>query len=169
MRSHMHPFTRRFAALTVALLLVAGLMAAVRPTPGATAAPTCDRAAIVNARLDALGRAGYSWRLGFVPGGYWGLAGYPGPRDITVSETAPCDAMVTIVNHEWMHTQQEREYPGRAGRAYGAAFEFVADCGSMLLGSPMMPYVERRQRETGQVGCTDDELASARWLLGRAR
>lgn len=84
-------------------------------------------------------------------------------------ETAPCDAMVTIVNQEWMRTGQEVLCSGRGVRAYGEAFEFVADCGSMLIGSPMMPYVEGRELGTGQAGCTADELASARHLRGCPR
>ncbi len=86
-------------------------------------------------------------------------------RDITISETAPCDA---IVNHEWVHTRQIL-YPDWAQQAYGDAFEIVADCGSKLLGSPVTPYLERRKKETGQVGCTADELDSARRALGWSR
>ncbi|MBE1575081.1 hypothetical protein ACFORH_42890 [Amycolatopsis roodepoortensis] len=155
--------------VAVALLLVAGLLTAIQLERPATAAPSCDRVAVMNARLDELGRAGYRWQFGFIPDGAWGAAGYPGSKDITISDTAPCDAIVTVVNHEWMHARQEALFPGRAMRAYGEAFEIVADCGSMLLGSPITPYLERRKKATGQEGCTADELDSARYALGWPR
>lgn len=162
--------TWRVCSLVLLLSIVAALLGVqTAQQPPATAAPSCDPVTVMNTRLDELGRAGYTWRFGFVPDGAWGSAGYPGPRDITVSDTAPCHAIVTIVNHEWMHTRQEALFPGRANRAYGEVFEIVADCGSMLLGSPITPYLERRKRAGGPAGCTADELDSARRALGWPR
>ncbi|MFI6308508.1 hypothetical protein ACIBCH_42000 [Amycolatopsis thailandensis] len=162
--------TWRTFSLVLLLSMVAALLGV--PTaqqPPATAAPVCDRTAVMNARLDELGRAGYTWQFGIAPDGLWGIIGYPGPRDITISDTAPCNAVVTIVNHEWVHTRQEQLYPGRSQQAYGDAFEIVADCGSMLLGSSITPYLERRKRAGGPAGCTPDELDSARRALGWPR
>lgn len=137
-------------SLVLLLSVVAALFGvpAAQPPPRA-AVVSCDRVAVMNARLDELGRAGHSWRIGFVPDGLWGVVGYPGPRDVTVSDSVPCDVIVSIVNHEWMHTRQERLYPGRAQRAYGEVFEVVADCGSMLLGSPISPCLDRRATGSG--------------------
>ncbi len=162
--------TWRTFSLVPLLSMVAALLGVptAQQSP-ATAAPSCDRVAVMNTRLDELGRAGYTWRFGVAPDGLWGVVGYPGPQDITISEAAPCDAIRTIVNHEWMHTRQFLLYPDRAQQAHGDAFEIVADCGSMLLGSPTTPYLERRKEATGQAGCTADELDSARRALGWPR
>ncbi|WP_167369605.1 hypothetical protein [Amycolatopsis orientalis] len=73
------------------------------------------------------------------------------------------------MNHEWMHIRQELRFPGRAMRAYVESYEIVADCGSLLLGSPITPYLERRKKATGREGCPSDELDAARYALGRRR
>src|SRR4051812_26835713 len=104
MRSHTHPIALRFPALSVALAAVAGLLVGLVPTPAA-AARACDRAALVDARLAELGRFGVAWRVGHTRPDAWGVTL---PDDgVTVSELVPCnpDLIVSIVNHEWMHTQ----------------------------------------------------------------
>jgi len=162
---------RRTLSALLTLALVATLLVGTAPARAA-AAPACDRAALIASRLDELGRDGFAWRLGTTPPGSWGWAS--AGRGVTVSETVPCDSdlIVSIVNHEWMHTQQYRAYPERSLRArvYGKAIETVADCGSMLLGSTVTPYLDERARDTCRAvaGCTPFELGAARRLLSAA-
>jgi hypothetical protein len=157
--------------LVVALLIVAGFLTLVQIDHQAVADTKCDPAAVMTHRLDELGRGGYDWSI----------AGAPlesGNRAVTdldehlviVSPIVTCAEMPSVVNHEWMHVQQGWKY-GSSGRVYGAygAFEvaMVADCGSMLLGSTLTPYVTRHRQETG-VGCSDYEMAAARSLIEKS-
>jgi hypothetical protein len=171
MRSHTHPIADRFVALAVVLAALAGLLVGFAPAHAA-AAPSCDRAALVDARLAQLGRFGVEWRVGPTRPDAWGVTL---PDDgVTVSALVPCnpDLIVSIVNHEWMHTHQMRAYPDRRSRshAYGRYVETVADCGSLLLGSRYTPYLDARARETCRavVGCTAFEYGAAWQLLAAA-
>ncbi|WIY05479.1 hypothetical protein QRX60_17110 [Amycolatopsis mongoliensis] len=138
----------------------------------AAAAPSCDRAALVDTRLAQLGRFGVEWRVGPTRPDAWGVA--RPDEGVTVSEVVPCNPalILSIVNHEWMHTQQQRAYPDSRlrSRAYGRNVETVADCGSLLLGSRYTPYLDARARETCRavVGCTAFEDGAARRLLAAA-
>ncbi|MEC3975067.1 hypothetical protein [Amycolatopsis sp. H20-H5] len=161
--------------IIVAFVLVAGLLAVVRVdrSPVASAAePVCDAAVVMADRLDALGRNAYSWVIvpGILPGPAWGLTGYPTDRTVSISSEVPCEQMSSVVNHEWAHTQQIRKYsvPGRAVNAFGGLdeFEIAADCASLLLGSRLTPYLDRRKIATGQAGCSEIELLAARQLVG---
>ncbi|WP_284746468.1 hypothetical protein [Amycolatopsis sp. RTGN1] len=101
MRSQTHPVTLRFLALAIVLAAVVGLLVGLAPAHAA-AAPSCDRAALVDARL---GRFGVEWRVGPTRPDAWGVA--RPDEGVMVSEVVPCnpDLITSIVNHEWMHTQ----------------------------------------------------------------
>jgi hypothetical protein len=148
---------RRIIALTVTILATFALLAG---TPAAApAAPTCDPAAAMNTRLDQLGRNGYVWIItDDVPVGAGGAV-FEDAHVVKISP-AMCDRMVSVVNHEWAHTQQTKLYPGRAAAAYGDELEPTADCASQLLGSVYTPYLERRG-----YGCTEYEIQSAHTIL----
>ncbi|MEV6646070.1 hypothetical protein [Amycolatopsis sp. NPDC051371] len=150
---------------------VAGLLVGLAPARAA-AAPSCDRGTLVDARLAELGRFGVEWRVGPTRPDAWGVT-LP-DEGVTVSEVVPCKPalILSIVNHEWMHTQQMRAYPDRRlrSRVYGRYVETVADCGSLLLGSRYTPYLGQRARETCRavVGCTTFEYGAALRLLAAA-
>ena len=68
----------------------------------------------------------------------------------------------TYSTHKW----------GSNERLFQAVGEFevemVADCGSMLLGSTVTPYVTQHRQETGDRGCSEYELGVARALIDKA-
>lgn len=171
MRSQTHPVTLRFLALAIVLAAAASVLVGLAPAHAA-AAPSCDRAALVDARLAQLGRFGVEWRVGPTRPDAWGVASQD--DGVTISELVPCNVplILSVVNHEWMHAQQMRAYPDRRlrSRAYGRHSETVADCGSLLLGSRYTPYLDERARETCRavVGCTAFEYGAARRLLAAA-
>ncbi|GAB3154347.1 hypothetical protein GCM10027258_58060 [Amycolatopsis stemonae] len=147
------------------------MLVGLAPEPAA-AAPACDRAALVDARLAQLGRFGVEWHVGPTRADAWGVSTtYAG---VTISELVPCDRdlILSVVNHEWMHTQQFRETPDRRQRLreYGRSIETIADCGSLLLGSTVTPYLDDRAQVTCRavVGCTAFEYGAARRLLAAA-
>jgi hypothetical protein len=154
--------------IVVTLLIVAGFLSVVQAEQPAAAEPACDPAAVMNHRLDEIGRSGYAWTIESLEG-YRGLADVDAHR-VTISPTARCDLMPSVVNHEWMHVQQGHKY-GSSERVFQAVGEFevemVADCGSMLLGSTVTPYITQHRRETGD-GCSEYELAAARSLIDNA-
>jgi hypothetical protein len=167
---------RSYLPLAITLLVAAGFLTVVRAHPPATATPsavaTCDPAAVMNHRLDELGRDGYTWTIKPSPLDdeyHLGLTGFDEPI-VIISDKVTCDLMTTVVNHEWLHVQQAHTYPGHVDEAYGgrAEVELIADCGSMLLGSRYTPYITRHRQNTGDRGCTDYELASAQSLIGKA-
>ncbi|MBN9739564.1 hypothetical protein DMP23_00330 [Amycolatopsis sp. A1MSW2902] len=166
--------TSRAVSTLLAILVVAFGLTSFSPpvdpaarsaalTPADRDQVTCDRAAVMNRQLDQLGRSGFTWTIAEPPyKGLWGLVDLYGTMQVRVSPRTPCNLMVDVVNHEWMHTRQWSKYGHRTIQAYGDGLEPVADCGSKLLGSTFTPYL----RDRG-FGCTDSELASARSLLGR--
>lgn len=157
--------------MLLVLSLVAGLLVGLAPAHAA-AAPSCDRVALVDARLAELGRFGVEWRVGPTRPDAWGVSTVD--VGVTISEIVPCDRdlILSVVNHEWMHTQQFRETPDRRQRLreYGRDIETIADCGSLLLGSTVTPYLDQRAQETCRavVGCTAFEYGAARRLLAAA-
>lgn len=166
-------FTSRSVSTLLAILVVAfGLVSFSPPvnqtaqsaslTPAASTETPCDPAAVMNRRLDELGRGGFTWTLAEPSGGLWGVVDLRGTMQARISPRVPCTYMVDVVNHEWMHTRQYAKYGTRAIEAYGDGLEPIADCGSRLLGSTYTPYLDRRG-----TGCLDYELASARSLLPR--
>jgi hypothetical protein len=154
--------------IVVTLLIVAGFLSVVQAEQPATAEPACDPAAVMNHRLDELGRSGYAWTIEPLEG-YRGLADIDAHR-VKISPKVGCDLMPSVVNHEWMHVQQGHKW-GSSERLYQAVGEFevemVADCGSMLLGSTVTPYITQHRREAGS-GCSRYELDVARELIDKA-
>lgn len=148
------------AAIALAGLLVASPSAAV-PGPVDPAYAGCDKAAAMNARVAELGETGKSsWKLAATP---QGLGGFVDNGDqVTISTGIPCELIRTVVNHEWVHVLQWREYGERAYAAYGSSeeVEMIADCGGQLLGNVFMPYFEIFGHS-----CTSYETDAARRLI----
>jgi hypothetical protein len=136
----------------------------------AIAEPACDPAAVMNHRLDELGRSGYAWTIEPLEWAGMGVA-LVDEHAVKISPATTCVLMVSVVNHEWMHVQQGHEW-GSSARLFQAVGEFevemVADCGSMLLGSTVTPYINKHRQETGERGCSEYELDAARELIGKA-
>jgi len=138
------------------MLAVAGLMLAstgvVISTPAsAQVHPTlCSLDAIVQARVVQL-RPSVPFVVTTTREDAYGVA----KRDrVEVSRETPCDydLVISVVNHEYMHTLQYQSHKKFAD------FEKVADCGSRLLGSRVTPYL-------GDDACSDVEMMEARNLL----
>jgi len=168
--------TRAIVAVLLALvtLVTLGAIATSHTGPRAASLPTvCDPAVVMNHRLDELGRSGYAWEIQPDPIDNEHHAGYTyfDPPLVVVSGKVTCEQMPTVVNHEWMHVQQARAFPGQVVLAYGGMdeVEIIADCGSMLLGSAYTPYLTQRRQQTGDHGCTADENWSARELINHPR
>jgi hypothetical protein len=163
------PTTRGCLPIVVTLLIVAGFLSVVQAEQPAAAEPECDPAAVMNHRLDELDRSGYAWTIEALEG-YRGLADIDARR-VTISPKVGCDLMPAVVNHEWMHVQQGHKW-GSSERLFQAVGEFevemVADCGSMLLGSTVTPYITSHRQETGDRGCSEYELDVARELIDKA-
>lgn len=149
-------------ALTMGFTLLASPEAAPAPTPSPA---SCDVAALVAERVAELGETGRSsWTVvqGRIVDGSRSLLGAAGVDEVQISSEVPCDLVSTVVSHEWMHLQQERRYPGRAGEAYGAkGLERIADCGAQLMGGHYAPYLEKIYPGP----CSEYELQSARSLI----
>jgi hypothetical protein len=152
----------RIGRLALVFALVSSLLAvgdAGRAAPETV--PSCDLAGRVAERLAELGETGKStWTIDPVSNDtYLGMV--PAADTVRLSPSIPCDKIFDVVNHEWMHLLQEREYPGRVQRAYGGyeQFELVADCGSKILGSDYTPY------ETRIHACSSKEFESAARLI----
>lgn len=146
-------------ASAIVMLAVAGVVIA----PDASAHPvdqvTCVRN-IVNARVAQLG-ASVPWSVGVASPGHQATT-YS--DEVVVSRETPCDYdfVISIVNHEWVHTQQHVLAGHKLLRkVYGTPerVEKVADCGSQLLGSRYTPYIDRWGP------CTTSELTDARNLV----
>jgi hypothetical protein len=78
---------------------------------------------------------------------------------VVVSRETPCDSILvtSIVNHEYVHTLQYAKYPrNHIPKEYDA--EGVADCGSRMLGSEILPYIHNAP-------CSDVQLTEVRDLL----
>ncbi|QWF81117.1 hypothetical protein HUW46_04543 [Amycolatopsis sp. CA-230715] len=118
-------------------------------------------------RLDELGRDGYDWIItSNALGENRGRADIDN-RIVRIRTTVGCDYMSSVVTHEWVHVQQGHRYGDDLGRTYDAfgahELEMVADCGSMLLGSPKHPYVD----DAGGV-CSPYEVDTARRLIAES-
>lgn len=152
--------------MTVAMLIAAAGLTAAQPNQ--LGAEQCDPAAVMNQRLDKLGRSGYVWTIEPLPAGR-GVT-LIDEHKVKISATVTCALMRDVVAHEWMHTLQGHKY-GTNDRVYAAytAFEveMVADCGSMLLGSAWTPYIDQHAHETG-AGCSEYELDAGRELIDKA-
>jgi hypothetical protein len=116
---------RNYLPGIVALLLVAGLLTVVfgarSATAPAAAAAKCDPAAVMNQRLDELGRGGYTWTIAPDPLDEerdLGVTWYDRP-EVDISDKATRALMPMVVNHEWMHVLQARAFPDDVERAFG--------------------------------------------------
>ncbi len=154
----------------VATLALCALLLGMTPTTPArptTAAVPCDWDAELLAALAARGEHPPNWTITDTAGA--GEAGGRADLDeltVRVNRDMPCWTVSSIVNHEWMHLQQARVYGGNdlVVARYGSPdmLEVVADCGSLLLGSTYVPYVERHGRDV----CTPHVVAEATALIG---
>ncbi|MYW95235.1 hypothetical protein G3I59_32715 [Amycolatopsis rubida] len=90
-------FTSRSVSTLLAILVVAfGLVSFSPPvdqtaqsaslTPAASTEPPCDPAAVMNRRLDELGRGGFTWTLAEPSGGLWGVVDLRGTMQACISE-----------------------------------------------------------------------------------
>ncbi|MQA62289.1 MAG: hypothetical protein GEU86_12485 [Actinophytocola sp.] len=84
---------------------------------------------------------------------------------VVISPQAPCEMVADIARHEWMHLQQRRHHDSPKAYYGGQErVELIADCGSMLLGSTVTPYLDpERHAYIGQ--CQPGDYAEARRLI----
>jgi hypothetical protein len=149
----------RMLAVAGIMLASAGVVIANPASADTSVKHTCDVASIVNSRVADLG-TDRPWTIGDTPG----ALALTYSDEVVVSHETSCnyDLVISIVNHEWVHTKQYVRYHTRSAivKALGVVgTERIADCGSQLLGSKMTPYLD----ETGP--CTDTELMEARYLI----
>lgn len=149
--------------LITSFLIAAAVTGVVSAPSAAQVVSTCDPQVVMNHRLAEIGTGGYTWSIGLIN---LNVAGHVDrkTRTVKIIPQVSCDLMTTVVNHEWMHVQQylvtdslTHTY-GTIGQA-----ERVADCGSAMMGSTLMPYLD----ETGP--CTTEEFKEARKLIDDAR
>lgn len=78
--------------------------------------------------------------------------------NVAIDDDTPCAFLESMVNHEWAHIQQHRQYPVATASAYGGpeGVERVAGCVAYLFGAPDRPAVRN---------CTAVELDAARQLI----
>jgi hypothetical protein len=152
------------------VLIAAGGLTVAQPQQPAVA-EQCDPAAVMNTRLDELGRSGYVWTIEPLEGPGPGAVTDIDAHEVLISPGTPCVWVGDVVAHEWMHVQQGHKY-GSNAQVYAAysAFEveMVADCGAMLLGAAVMPYIDQHRSLTGD-GCSPYELVAAQALIDKAR
>lgn len=152
---------KRQLALAGIMLASAGVVIATPASASDHVPAPCSLERIVNARLDELGR-NVPWTIGTSKSGTFAVT-YD--DEVIVSRETPCDQdlVVSIVNHEWVHTKQYQVYhtSNEVRKAFGGhdEVEKIADCGSQLLGSKYTPYIDQ------QGPCTTQELSVARNLI----
>jgi hypothetical protein len=158
----------------VALLIAVGLATVTaqadgRTTDAAKAPLDCNTEAVMNHRLDELGRSGYVWVVAPLED-----ESHAGETDwyhdrVVISPDVDCDLMPTVVNHEWMHVQQAHAFPSGPDLAYHGRteVELIADCGSQQLGSTYLPYLAQHRQATGDRGCPTFEAGTAAALIVR--
>jgi hypothetical protein len=151
------------AALCLALVLL-GLLVAQPAHASAPVLPPCDWDRELLTALAVLGEHPSDWTVTLDtdgPGAAWTNLE---ARTVTIRRDQPCRLIASMVNHEHMHLQQSRLYGVTEVRALYTAdplrMEFLADCGSMLLGSTYTPYLAGHHHE-----CTAVELAEVRRLI----
>lgn len=147
------------------LALAAPAQSADRESLKAPCATPAITASIMAQRVSELGELGKSrWLVQDMSVSHPKLAGVIAGKDLVwIAETAPCAFVRGLVDHEWMHLQQDRRYSGHAEAAFGGmdTVEAVADCGAQQLGNPYYtPYLRNRG-----FGCTEYENSSARSLI----
>jgi hypothetical protein len=140
---------RRVLALVLVLVAAAaagGATPVLTSEPAAAEHLVCDWAAEFDTALASLGEDRADWTLRRLDNNY----AQTDLDTLTVefNPEVPCQHVGDIVRHEWMHLQQGRYYGG-AEKTYAAyagnleLVELVADCGSRLLGSGYLPYLQR--------------------------
>lgn len=84
--------------------------------------------------------------------------GYAGGGQVHISSAVPCWEVPSIVHHEWMHLQHQPQWADQLQA------EVIADCGSKLLGSTFLPYLQRLRRDLHH-GCTHADLIQAATII----
>jgi hypothetical protein len=146
---------KRTLAVAGLMLATAGVVISTPASADVHLSPACSLDQLVHDRVAQLG-TDTPWSIGVTPADRLGDARRSG---VVVSRETPCDRVLvtSIVNHEWVHTQQFKKYSkNHIPRGYD--LEGVADCGSRLLGSVVTPYI-------GDAPCTDAQLTEARDLI----
>lgn len=178
----MHKFL--LVATTLAALLIGAPTAASATAHGPVYGPVrhaestaCDKGSMVRAALAALGEHVVHVRI-VTPArmaaeiGDSRMYGYAVAESLTFNSAMQCRYVASTAAHEVAHIWQGRSLPSRdAYQVLGRdATEIQADCAAVLTGwDDYRPYLTQRQQRTGQIGCTDSELASARALRIWAR
>lgn len=157
------------ALATAGLVLV--FLAGDQPARPASAAPAPAAPCAWHTQLDAtlaeLGERPADWTVTDIAGGYAGRSDLDRLRSY-VDRDVPCSWVDSVVRHEHMHLQQGRMLGGLDATLaeYGsmARLEFVADCGSEMLGAAHTPYVDKREARGGP-GCTPADQTEAQALI----
>lgn len=159
----------RVAAVLAAVAVLLGFGAAVQPARAA-AAPSCDRPAVIETAMAALGEHETSFAV-ITPEQVRAIdpdaAAYATATVIVFSSALPCRYLSAVVAHEVAHVWEARKYGtmARAMQAYGAHFEPIADCAAVATGWEFyQPYLTARG-----AGCTDYETRAAAELRAWAR